>query len=275
MSDSDSWKIPASAEQCARCETALAVGDEVTVFLRFGEEGPHREDLCASCGNAVSASGSDVFWRHKLPESAVASPVVDYALLREMFHRMLVRPEPVYQRLSYLVGLVLVRKRHLRLRGFERRGGTEVMVVSKGAGEPDLDVPAPHLSAEALVETREQLTRLLAADLPSEDFEGVGATEAASPDKEPQAEGSQASGDESPPTESSAEDGDGLDDGDGESDAPESQPKAEAASGKTATSSRRAGKAPQGGTRGGGRGRRKGAVKPASADSDGSGPELN
>ncbi|MDG2148981.1 MAG: hypothetical protein P8N09_05590 [Planctomycetota bacterium] len=178
MSDSDNWKIPASTDQCARCSAGLAVDDEVTVLLSFSEEGPNREDLCATCGNNVDASGSDVFWRHKLPESAVASPVVDYALLREMFQRMLPRSEPIYQRLSYLVGLVLVRKRFLRLRGFERREGEEVMVVARGAGEPSFDVPAPHLSAEVLVETREHLKRLLAADLPSEDFEGVTALDA-------------------------------------------------------------------------------------------------
>lgn len=177
MSDSDSWKIPASAEQCARCSAMLAVDGEVTVLLRFAGEVPTREDLCASCGNLVDVANSDVFWRHKLPESAVASPVVDYALLREMFHRMLGRSEPVYQRLSYLVGLVLVRKRHLRLRGFERRDGVEVMVVSRGAGEPEFDVPAPHLSVEVLLETRAHLTRLLAADLPSEDLEGLSTSE--------------------------------------------------------------------------------------------------
>ena len=171
VTDTDGWKIPASAHLCARCENPLEVGDDVTVVLGFGEEGPTREDLCARCGQSVGDSG-EVFWRHRLPESAAAPRVVDYALLREMFHKMLERTEPVYQRLSYLVGLVLVRKRSLRLRGFELRGGREVMVVTRGAGEPELEVPAPHLDAEAMLQTREHLKRLLAADLPSDDVEG-------------------------------------------------------------------------------------------------------
>ena len=82
MSDSEIWKIPSSGDRCARCSAELAVDGEVTVLLGFGEAIPSREDLCASCGNAVDASGSEIFWRHNLPESAVTSPVVDYALLR-------------------------------------------------------------------------------------------------------------------------------------------------------------------------------------------------
>ena len=171
MSDTDGWRIPARAEQCSGCQTTLAVGDDVTVLLRMGDEGPTRDDLCEDCGAALESSGENVYWRRPLRESEAASPVVDYALLREMFDRMLQRTEPVYQRLSYLVGLVLLRKRHLRLKGFEVRDGREVMVVVRGAGQPEMEVPAPHLSADELVETREQLTRLLAADLPALDDE--------------------------------------------------------------------------------------------------------
>jgi hypothetical protein len=173
MPDPDSWKIPGAAERCSRCETSLEVGSEVTVVLEMADEGPGREDLCASCGEAVPASEQAFFWRHALPEQGASPPVADYALLREMFERMLSRDTDVYRRLSYLVGLVLIRKRHLRLRSFESRGGREVMIVSRGVGQPEIVVPAPHLDAEALVNTRQQLTRLLAADLPlsAEDLE--------------------------------------------------------------------------------------------------------
>lgn len=135
-------------------------------MLAFGAEGPERQDLCAACGQTVDEQARAFYWRSTRPTAGESRPVVDYAFLREMFERMLSRAEPVYQRLTYLVGLVLVRKRFLRLKGFEARNGREVMVLARGAELPDLEVPAPHLSADDMLQTRELLKRLLAADLP-------------------------------------------------------------------------------------------------------------
>jgi hypothetical protein len=162
----DAWKIPTAAATCSVCETELVTGSEVTVVLSLGEDGPGRHDVCSGCEPPETANG--IFWRHKVPDLGDGKPVVDYAMLREIFGRLVERPEESYRRLSYLVALVLVRKRHLRLLGFEARGGKEVMRVSRGAGEPAVDVPAPYLSADDMVETRDMLTRLLAADLPDE-----------------------------------------------------------------------------------------------------------
>jgi hypothetical protein len=162
----DAWTLPAPHDQCTRCEAELAVGASVTVALTFDAEGPRRDDLCTGCGESVQGKEDVFYWRTTRPDAESSRPVVDYAFLREMFSRMLQRPEPVYRGLAYLVGLILVRKRHLRLKGFESREDGEVMLVTRGAGEPEMDVPAPHLSAEAMVETRERLKRLLAADLP-------------------------------------------------------------------------------------------------------------
>src|SRR5262245_30706659 len=83
---------------------------------------------------------------------------------------MLQRGDEIYRRLSYLVALVLVRKRHLRLHGFEVRQGREVMVVSRGAGQPAFDVPAPYLSPEDMLAVREHLSRLLQADFAEGDL---------------------------------------------------------------------------------------------------------
>ena len=110
------------------------------------------------------------FWTRRRPESAQQRTVVDYAMLRELFGRMLLRDDDVYRRLSYLVALVLIRKRFLRLVGFQRRAGREVMVVTRGAGQPSLDVPAPLLTAEDLLLVRDQLAQLLHADLADHDL---------------------------------------------------------------------------------------------------------
>lgn len=162
----DAWKIPTAAATCSVCENELVTGSTVTVVLSLGDDGPGRHDVCSDCEAPEASDG--IFWRRKVPDLGDGKPVVDYAMLREIFGRLVERPEESYRRLSYLVALVLVRKRHLRLLGFEARDGKEVMRVSRAAGEPAVDVPAPYLSAEDMVETRDMLTRLLAADLPDE-----------------------------------------------------------------------------------------------------------
>ncbi len=165
MSLTDAWKIPTAARRCAACQRELQTGEAVTTVFRWQPEGPERRDLCAACGQAGENLGDAFFWRHRLAAPDQRRPVVDYALLRELFTRMLQRGDEIYRRLSYLVALVLIRKRYLRLHGFEVRGGREVMVVSRGAGEPNFDVPAPFLTAEDMVAVREHLTRLLQADV--------------------------------------------------------------------------------------------------------------
>ncbi len=171
----EGWDIPSGCHPCDACEQPAGPGDAVTSVLRFGDPGLDglgilREDLCATCPKLGELSGQDDFyWRHTIPVDGAPRLVVDYQMLREIFMLLVKREEPEYQRLAYLVGLVLLRKRLLRLKRFEALDGHEVMVVTRGAGQPEVVVPAPHLDAEALVETRERLARILQSDLP-EDF---------------------------------------------------------------------------------------------------------
>jgi hypothetical protein len=165
----EEWKLPGSSGQCSTCSGELLPGERVTSAIRLAHAGPERRDLCAACGEAVGSEPDLFYWRRRLPDSARRRPVVDYAMLREIFSRLLQRTDVSYQRLAYLVALVLIRKRHLRLVAFEARGGREVMLVRRGTGHPTVEVPAPHLASEQMLEVREQLTRLMAADLPGED----------------------------------------------------------------------------------------------------------
>lgn len=172
MSQPDEWTLPGPSPVCHGCGAELPPGSSVTVRLSLAQEGPSREDLCTNCGQSVGEQGDSFYWRTERPEAGSQRPVVDYALLREMFERMLPRQELSYRRLAYLVGLILVRKRHYRLKGFEAREHGEIMLLGQAGGAPDLEVPAPHLNAEDMLATREALKRLLAADLPDTESSG-------------------------------------------------------------------------------------------------------
>ncbi len=170
MNGADNWDIPNPLETCVSCLNTLAPGASVTTFLSFEEGGPVRQDLCEDCVLAGKEAHGDLYWRRSLPEEGERRPVVDYELLREVFGRLRTRTDTNSQRLAYLIGLVLVRKRYLKLRGFRVRDDREVMVVSKGAGQPEWDVAAPYLEAEDMIAARNQLMRLMDADFDDEDL---------------------------------------------------------------------------------------------------------
>lgn len=170
MAAPEDWKLPTAAQTCARCSAVLQPGERVTTSIRLPPTGPERTDVCAACGKLVDDLSETFFWRHTIAASGPSRPVVDYALLRELFARLLVTPGAHYERLAYLVALVLVRKRHLRLIGFSGRAGAEVMLVTRGAGQPQHEVPAPFLTPEDMLPLRDELTRLLHAEIPLEDL---------------------------------------------------------------------------------------------------------
>ena len=185
----EDWKLPSGVERCSRCAAELVPGQPMTSVIRLAPDGPGRQDLCASCGQAVGGEADVFFWRRNRPPASERRAIVDYTMLRELFGRLLERPGELYARLSYLVALVLIRKRHLRLAGFEARGGREVMLVSRAAGEPAIEVPAPFLTSEDMVEVRAHLNRLLQADLPDDLLAGPGGDDAAAPDAAPSSAG--------------------------------------------------------------------------------------
>jgi len=176
----DDWKLPKRAECCSGCAAELLPEQEVTTVIALAAEGPERKDLCKACGELADSGPDTCFWRRRLPPGGTRRQVVDYALVRELFERMLPRPEESYRRMSYLMALLLVRKRQLKLHGFVARAGREVMVVSRGAGQPEFDVPAPFLAPEDLPALREKLSRLLAADLSEGDLDLSATSDAAS-----------------------------------------------------------------------------------------------
>jgi hypothetical protein len=181
----EDWKLPSAVERCSTCAAELQAGQPVTSVIRLAADGPGRQDLCATCGQTVGSEAEVFFWRRQRPATKTRQAIVDYTLLRELFSRLLERPGALYERLSYLVALVLIRKRHLRLRGFEPRAGREVMLVTRGAGEPALEVPAPYLTPEDMVEVRAHLNRLLQADLPDDLLADPDRGESAATDAEP------------------------------------------------------------------------------------------
>ena len=91
VSLSEEWKIPASADVCGECGEPLPAGEPVTTVFRLSDSGPQRMDLCATCAESVEAPADSFIWRRSRPEPVRRKAVVDYAMLIELFGRLLER----------------------------------------------------------------------------------------------------------------------------------------------------------------------------------------
>ncbi len=186
----DEYRIKKSADVCATCTREFAVGDALVSTLSLAQDEPERKDVCIECfarADASRAASPEVavdfaHWRTKKTEIGRARRKIDFAALRELFVRMLACPGPEYEKLCYLLGLVLLRKRALKLHEFVTDGGQDFLVVSVMPTTPEsrrFRVIAPTLAQSDIAELRERLNSLLDVDVNPE--EGLDVAASANP----------------------------------------------------------------------------------------------
>ncbi len=179
------FTIRKSSESCQVCERGFQSGEDHFSLVRFEETEPVRIDLCVDCFTHSERDPEREFayWRTKRSDHAKPKRVVDFNTLRELFFRMAEQGSAEYQKTSYLLGLVLLRKRVLRLEEFVTENGIDYLVVTSRERPAPLKIEAPPLVAAEFDVLRERLQSLLDIDLEGEGIEDVGASRAtAQPD---------------------------------------------------------------------------------------------
>ena len=172
MSD---WRIHRKLDHCGPCGRELAVGEAFFSLLRFDEEGLGREDRCTSCFEELSQSDPDgdrVFWRTRRQESKKKGLAVDFEAVERLFLALEGREEDRLRELRYLLSLLLMRKRRLKLVRVKRAKEAQVMILRRPRRTEELAVDVFDLSPEKAEELRGELERI---------FEGAGAEDLATP----------------------------------------------------------------------------------------------
>ena len=159
------WKITSPKGACTSCGRIFEENEACYSLLDMGEEGARRRDLCASCFEAGGCQ-EGIFWRTRMTcKGPERRKIVDFGTLRELFFRMVSRGSPEFVPMVYLLALVLVRKKYLRLVDFISRDGKDLMRVRRRRGEPSFDVEVPLLDDDGIARLKEKLADLLSADL--------------------------------------------------------------------------------------------------------------
>ena len=164
------FKIESSARQCVECRRVFAVGEEYySAVAETEEEGRlARQDFCHACWKP-DAEGYYSFWKTSVPEpepkEAHGPRLIDLGRLMQLFERLAAAEEPENVRFRYVLALVLMRKRRLRLLSTRRSGARgAVMTLREVGGDRQHAVTNPGLSDEEIQSVADRLREVL--DMP-------------------------------------------------------------------------------------------------------------
>jgi hypothetical protein len=171
MSD---WRIHRREPRCARCERAFEEGEAIFSLLSFDADRLRREDRCPACferpPDGAGAHGAEVlFWRTRHWADRRARFAVDFEAIEELFLALEGRvpgsQDERQQELRYLLALLLLRKKRLKLVGVRRHASGETLCLRRPRRTEEFEVRVFELDAERAQALRGELARV---------FEGAG-----------------------------------------------------------------------------------------------------
>jgi hypothetical protein len=108
------WKIARRRDRCSRCETVFEEGAKHVSTLRFQGDQLAREDLCPACFEGRDP-GQDIFFWYTRERGDRRTLALDLPTLEQLFLRLEGNGEPRIEELRYVIALLLMRKRRLKL----------------------------------------------------------------------------------------------------------------------------------------------------------------
>ena len=158
------WQIEASQRQCTSCEREFSVGDEYFSALLETAEGFSRRDYCGGCFSSRGSEEFFSFWKTRVPEPKERprrAKFVGVDRLLDFFRRLEDDPDPKRQNFRYVLGLILLRKRCLKMTDVERSGDGDVLVLCEGVAKTVHRLPDPRLTDEEIADLSSQISEVL------------------------------------------------------------------------------------------------------------------
>ena len=197
------WAIDKRAGHCSACERAFEDDEAHSSLLHAADERLARADLCDACRSDERLAGALFWWRTR-HRGAGGGPRLDLEAVEALFGSLAARGERNLAELRYLLALILLRKRRLKVvrvaRRHEGRDG-EFFIVRRPRRKDELVVEVFDLDSERIGALRADLAAIFeGGDLgdvrvgeagPEVDVQGAddGAPEGAEPGPSEGAEG--------------------------------------------------------------------------------------
>lgn len=172
------WRIQRRQGRCRGCEREFAEAERHASALAVRGEELEREDLCEPCW-ARREHETLVHWftRHHQDKRKLQ---LDLATLEAIFVRLEGHSAPRVRELRYVLALLLLRKRRIRLERVERSSDGEALVVRRPRRDERLRVFVFDFAVERMEELRRELLALFeGAEVPADEAPAEAAAELA------------------------------------------------------------------------------------------------
>ena len=137
------WTVPKGRRTCAGCQREFRPAEPMVSVLFLREQALVREDRCAACEPAADRVGAVSHWRTAAPTPDQPKRAkLDAEAAGELFRRLVTDLKPEQRALCYVLGLVLVRRKSLRLVRQEEGPPLEPVPVPE-SGAPSTLPPPP------------------------------------------------------------------------------------------------------------------------------------
>lgn len=167
------WKIRRRHGECTRCESAFDEGARHASVLRVDEEQDLvREDLCDACWTTAQEGDLLFWWFTHFFADRKKTLQLDLASLERLFMELEGREEDKLRELRYLLCLLLMRKRKLKLQKVKRNEGSEELVLRRPRREEELTVRVYDFTPDRMEELRSRLQEVLEGAGPAQEEEG-------------------------------------------------------------------------------------------------------
>ena len=160
------WKFARRRDRCNACESPFEEGARHVSALSFAGEELSRADLCLGCFEASEHGGEIFFWYTKMCADRRGLRL-DLPMLEELFHRLVGRTEEGMIELRYVLCLLLMRKKRLKLVRITR-DPAETMLVRRPRRDESLPVLVRDLTAERIEQLRGELAEIFEGAEPAQ-----------------------------------------------------------------------------------------------------------
>lgn len=165
------WKFRRRQGWCSACEKEFEDGERHLSALVLTELDLVREDRCLACWETNETDEADqlIWWATRHQPKKKRTFVLDLESLERVFLRLDGREEPQILELRYVLCLLLMRKRRLKLERVLRGEDSEQLLVKRPKHEERYEVEVFDFSPERIDELRGQLAEVFEGFDPDED----------------------------------------------------------------------------------------------------------